>query len=74
MSWEWDSQATPHRWALTVGGWQASVRKTNDPRAQWQAAIEQLGAPHTHFAGPAYHDALGARRWCLAKIAELRRR
>jgi hypothetical protein len=71
MTWEWDSHSTPHRWALTVGSWNAVVQRTSGPRPRWHAAIENAGAPDDRLDGPACQDAIAARTWCLAKIAEL---
>ena len=72
MTWEWDSRSSPHRWALSVGGWQAVVQRGAGPRYQWQAAIEHTAAPQQRLTGPACADAMVARAWCLKKIAELR--
>jgi len=72
MTWEWDSHATPHRWALTVGGWIAVVQRAGGSRYQWHAAIEYVAEPQRRLDGPACQDAMVARTWCLAKIAELR--
>jgi hypothetical protein len=74
MTWDWDCSSTPHRWALTVGGWNAVVQRTGGPRYRWQAAIEHSIEPHHRYAGPSYQNAMVARTWCLAKIAELRRK
>jgi hypothetical protein len=72
MTWEWDCRSTPHRWALTVGAWNAVVQRSDGPRYQWHAAIEHTTEPYYRHDGPTYKDAIVARAWCLAKIAELR--
>jgi hypothetical protein len=72
MSWEWISSSQERQWSLTVGEWQAVVRRVDGPRYLWGAAIEQPGASDDRYDGPTTADALEARTWCLTKIAELR--
>ena len=72
MTWNWDCHSTPHRWALTIGVWNAVVQRTSGPRYRWHAAIEHTSEPYYRHDGPICRDAMVARTWCLAKIAELR--
>jgi hypothetical protein len=72
MTWEWDCHTTPHRWALTAGAWVAVVQRTEGSRYRWHAAVECIAEPSRRLDGPACQDAMVARTWCLAKIAELR--
>jgi hypothetical protein len=72
MTWDWDCHNTPHRWALTVGSWNAVVQRSGGRRYRWHAAIEHTAEPYDRHDGPVCQDAMVARTWCLAKIAELR--
>jgi hypothetical protein len=72
MSWEWVYSSQERQWSLTIGEWQAVVRRVDGPRYLWRAIIERTGASHDRYDGPTTPDAIAARTWCLTKIAELR--
>ena len=72
MSWEWVYSSQHRQWSLTIGEWQAVVRRVDGPCYLWRAVIERTGASDDRYDGPTTPDALEARTWCLSKIAELR--
>jgi hypothetical protein len=70
MTWEWEYRSTGGQWTLTVGAWQAVVRRLAPPRQLWQATLTRTTAPHDQFASPPFAEAVDARAWCLRTIGE----
>jgi hypothetical protein len=65
MPWEWVYRSQERQWSLTIGEWQAIVRRVEGLCYLWRAAIERTSAPHDRYDGPITPDALEAWTWLL---------
>jgi hypothetical protein len=69
---DWQYSRNHHQWELTIYGWRATVRRTDQGDA-WHTIIERLGSHHERIEGPDFTWPHEGRKWCQEEIARRRR-